>query len=88
MRGITGHKLPHSELEKLSDFLAVGFHNLSFVLMHLRVTEVVRNLINSVKSSIRDVAVEMMLSVPERAWNPPEWLGGRLWLVHCVGRVK
>ena len=72
MRSFTSRKLPHSELEKLSDFLAVGFHDLSFMLKHLRVPEVVRDLVNSVKSSIVGVAVEMMLSVSERAWDPPE----------------
>ena len=72
MRCLTSRELPHSELKKLSNFLAVGFDDLSFMLKHLRVTEVVRDLINSVKSSIIDVAVKMMLSVSERAWNPPE----------------
>ena len=72
MRGLTSRKLPHCELEKLSNFLAAGFQDRSFMLKHLRVTEVVRNLVDSVESSIVNVAIKMMLSLSERAWNPPE----------------
>ena len=66
--GILPTKLPDIKVEKLLDLSCITLHDLSFMLMHFRGTEVVGSLIHSVESSIRDVTVEMMLSGSERSW--------------------